>query len=267
MIPVIPVTVPDVPFYSQFQDIESPEWQKKGCGIASLTMIIDYYESDAVSVNNLLKQAIDAGAYQLNAGWKHRDLVLLSQKYGLDGDNYDLLGSSQKTAFESFIGFLEDGPVIASVHYRFDPKSTIPHLVVIDGIDGDTIYYNDPASDRGKEEISVDDFLKGWKKRFIVVRPVEASEGDIAIATTLQAPKAKTPEILPEKEMTPDLEIAPAPEPSQVTVLAPTLTQASTVIPATAIVEKRISFTDILKGWVRRFILVVTPTQEKDATS
>lgn len=255
MIPVIPVTVPDVPFYSQFQDIQSPEWQKKGCGIASLTMIIDYYSPDAVSVNNLLKQAIDAGAYQLNAGWKHRDLVLLAQKYGLDGDNYDLSGSDQKTAFDRFISFLEDGPAIVSVHYRFDPKSTIPHLVVIDGIDGDTIYYNDPASSKGREEISIDGFLKGWKKRFIIIRPVDASEDKVIANTAPQSKPIQKPEPSPILKSTPVLDISPASGPTQVTVSVPTLAQVSaTPLIPNPITEERLSLTDFLKGWVKRFI-------------
>lgn len=181
MIPVapivtIPASIPDVQFFSQFKDISSPKWQKVGCGITSLAMVIDYYNPDAVSVDELLEQAIAEGAYQYDAGWKHRDMVLLSQKYGLDGDNYDLSMFNQAIAFEKFKGFLKDGPVIASVHYKFDPKSTIPHLVVIDGIDGDLIYYNDPAAKNGEKKIATSDFLKAWKKKFIVVRPMEKAE-------------------------------------------------------------------------------------------
>lgn len=42
---------------------------------------------------------------------------------------------------------------------------------VINGISGDTVFYNDPAGARAGETISVEDFMKAWKKRFIVVRP------------------------------------------------------------------------------------------------
>ncbi len=165
--------VPSVPFYSQFRDISSAKWQKVGCGVASLAMIIDYYKPDTVSVNALLNEGINAGAYLNNAGWTYKGLIQISKPYGLDGSSYDLGKLSKDDAFAKFKKHLESGPVIASVHYKFDPKSTIPHLVVIDGIKDGVVYYNDPAAKTGGLQISTVDFLKAWKKRFIVVRPVE----------------------------------------------------------------------------------------------
>ena len=179
--PAVSAVIPNVPFYSQFRDITSPKWQKVGCGVASLAMVIDYYKP-AVSVNTLLQQGIAAGAYLQNAGWTYKGLISLSQKYGLDGSSYDLGKSDSKVAFEQFKKYLQDGPVIASIHYKFDPKSSIPHLVVIDGIKGDYIYYNDPASKKGGEKILVVDFLKAWKKRFIVMRPA-ADAPKVAVTT------------------------------------------------------------------------------------
>jgi len=174
---VVPVTdiviIPDVPFYSQFKDITSSVWQKVGCGVTSLAMVIEYYQPQDISVNALLKEGVASGAYKNNAGWSHKGLINLSKKYGLDGHAYDLSASSQKVAFQEFKSYLDDGPVIVSVHYKFDPKSTIPHLVVINGIKDGIVYYNDPAAKTGDKEISEADFLKAWKKRFIVVRPLE----------------------------------------------------------------------------------------------
>src|SRR3989344_46987 len=132
---------PTVPFYSQFKDIQSLSWKKNGCGIASMAMLIEFYKPGTVSVDKLLTQAIASGAYKQDAGWKHRELALLSKKYGLEGKNYDLSNSDKNVAFAQFKDFLEDGPVIASVYNKFDPKSTVPHLVVINGIKGDTVYY------------------------------------------------------------------------------------------------------------------------------
>jgi ABC-type bacteriocin/lantibiotic exporter with double-glycine peptidase domain len=168
---VAPMSVPSVPFYSQFKDIQSPKWQKVGCGITSLAMVIDYYSPNAISVNALLGQGVAAGAYENNVGWIYNGLIQLSQKYGLDGKYYDLSKLDTQTAFDQFKKYLQDGPVILSVHYKFDPKSTIPHLVVIDGIKNDIVYYNDPAAKTGERQISVADFLKGWKRKVIVIRP------------------------------------------------------------------------------------------------
>jgi len=167
----IQVGIANVPFYSQFTDIESAKWQKVGCGVTSLAMIIDYYKPDAVSVETLLTRGIASGAYDQSAGWSHQGLISLSKKYGLDGSSYDLSGSGMTSAFGKLTAQVKKGPVIVSVHYKFDPKSTIPHLVVVDGISGDTVYYNDPASKSGQKHISVSSFQAGWKKKYIVVRP------------------------------------------------------------------------------------------------
>ena len=169
----VPVTIPNVPFYSQFHDIEAPSWQKVGCGVTSLAMVIDYYQPEAVSVETLLKQGIASGAYLSSAGWTYKGLIGLGEKYGMSGSSYDFGTSDVKTAFAQIKGYLAGGPVIASIHYKFDPKSTIPHLVVIDGIENDVVYYNDPAAKTGEKQISSADFLKGWKKRFIVIRPTK----------------------------------------------------------------------------------------------
>ena len=132
-------------------------------------MVVDYYKP-AVSVDTLLTQGVAVGAYS-KAGWTYAGLISVSKKYGLDGTSYDLAKSGTKVAFAQFKEKLKDGPVIASVHYKFDPKSTIPHLVVIDAIVDDVVYYNDPAAKVGNKQISTTDFLKAWKKRFIVIRP------------------------------------------------------------------------------------------------
>src|SRR3989338_2820020 len=60
--------VPTVPFYSQFNDITPASWKKVGCGIASLAMLIEYYNPGSVTVDNLLQEGIDANAYIDSAG-------------------------------------------------------------------------------------------------------------------------------------------------------------------------------------------------------
>jgi ABC-type bacteriocin/lantibiotic exporter with double-glycine peptidase domain len=162
--------VPDVPFYSQFSDIHAAEWQKLGCGIAALAMLIEFYKPGIVSVNTLLKEGIAAGAFINGAGWSHKGLALLAGKYGLEGANYDFSRLDTNTAFAQFEKFLKEGPVIASVHYTLRPENPIPHLVVINGINDGVIYYNDPAEASVGKTISIPDFIKAWKKRFIVVR-------------------------------------------------------------------------------------------------
>lgn len=163
--------IPEVPFYSQFKDIKYTKWQKVGCGVASLAMIIDYYRPEAISVNKILEQGIASNSYLNSAGWIHSGLIAISKKYGLDGKSYDLTSHTEKAAYKKLKEHLKDGPVMVSVHYKFDPKNPIPHLVVIDAIDGDKVYYSDPASDKGNKEMVLSKFRKSWNKKFIVIRP------------------------------------------------------------------------------------------------
>ena len=162
--------VPEVPFYSQFYDISSPKWQKVGCGIASLAMLIEFYQPGSVSVDQLLNEGISSGAFINGAGWSHAGLVSLAKNYGLKGNVSDLSKLDMDAALLEFKKVLEDGPVIASVRYKFEPQNPIPHLVVINGIDKNTVYFNDPAGSGAGGEIAVADFLKSWKKRFIAIR-------------------------------------------------------------------------------------------------
>lgn len=171
-----PAIVGEVPFYSQFNDIKSPKWQKVGCGIASLAMVINFYEPGAVSVNTLLEQGIAANAYDKKSGWIYKGLIELSRNYGLNGAYYDLSKLDPEAAIGTLINYLKNGPVIISTHYKFDPKSPIPHLVVINSINDNTVYYNDPASTKGNEQIPISDFLKAWKKRIIVIKPIEIAD-------------------------------------------------------------------------------------------
>lgn len=167
--------IPNVPYISQLTDISAVEWRKQGCGVASLAMLIEFYRPGTVSVNTLLKQGIASGAYLEDAGWKHRELGLLAGRYDLEGKNFDLAKQNSGAAFAQFESALKDGPVIASIFYKFNPKSTLPHLVVIKGIEDGMVYYNDPSGDPAGEKISIPDFMKGWKKRFITVREIPVS--------------------------------------------------------------------------------------------
>lgn len=169
--PIATSTDAVVPFYSQFADISSTSWQKIGCGITSLAMVIDYYVPDAVSVNGLLKQGIAAHAYQASAGWSHAALIKLSNQYGLSGKGYYLGSESKSAALTALTQAVAEGPVIASIHYKFEPTNPIPHMVVITQIENGMVHYNDPAAKGGDKKIAIAAFQKAWKQKYIVIRP------------------------------------------------------------------------------------------------
>lgn len=178
----VPVALPDqeidppavtgnfeVPFYSQFQDITLSEWQKLGCGVASLAMVVNYYKPDSASVMALLNRGIASGAYQDSVGWKHAELAALANKYGLSSQVYDFYKLNNEAAFDKFLELLKDGPVIVSIHNKFDPRATLGHIIVATGYENGEVIYNDPTYGPDKR-ISLDGFLNGWKRRLIIVR-------------------------------------------------------------------------------------------------
>ena len=136
-----------------------------------MAMVINFYKPGATSPDILLQKGISAGAYIKDAGWSHWGLANLAGQYGLKGVPVDLSGLGADEAFSGLKDELKKGLVIASVRYKFEPQNPIPHLVVISGVFGNKVFYNDPAESAGGGEISTEDFLKSWKKRIISFSP------------------------------------------------------------------------------------------------
>jgi|AntRauTorckE6833_2_1112554.scaffolds.fasta_scaffold02362_13 predicted double-glycine peptidase len=164
----------EVPFYSQFTDITKPGWQKIGCGIASIAMLIDYYSDENINVDDLLEKGIANDAYLQDAGWIHSGLIALSNEYGLDGKSISLSYLNKDDALTELKGVVAEGPVMVSVHYTFEPSNPIPHLVIINDIRDGHVHYNDPAEQAGNGTLTFEQFKRGWKQRYIVVRPVHS---------------------------------------------------------------------------------------------
>ncbi len=164
-------SITTVPFYSQFTDISAPEWRGVSCGIASLAMLIEYYTDDSVNADVLLAQGVARKAFLKDAGWTHGGLIGLSQAYGLDGESVSLAHLGMNDAFAALENEVEEGPVMVSVHYTFEPTNPIPHLVVVADVKDGTVYYNDPAEKGGGGTISIEKFERAWKKRYISIRP------------------------------------------------------------------------------------------------
>lgn len=178
-----PITMPyDVPLYSQIADISSVEWKQKGCGVADVAMIVNFYKPKTTTVQKSLEDAIALGAYQKNVGWKHDGLAALAKKYGMDGKVQDFSKLNNLDAFNQFKDVIKEGPAIASIHRNFDPKLSFGHLIVITGFDDNQIFYNDPGKHDGIRKVSITDFMKGWKRKLIVIRPIEKEETKTELA-------------------------------------------------------------------------------------
>jgi hypothetical protein len=170
----------EIPFSSQYTDLGDHEWRARGCGVASLKMVMDFYNaSSAPSLDELLKTGREIGAHIEGVGWSHFGLVRLAQRYGLDGFNADWAERSPtpKTAEDAWAilaSELEHGPVLASVYNGMDPIRGGGHIVVITGFHNGLVFFNDPeqmVEREGRRILALGVFLLAFKRRYIVIRP------------------------------------------------------------------------------------------------
>jgi len=169
------------PKYSQFLDVEDKEWKNKSCGILSLKMLLDYWnhkeETSAEDVENLITEGLAADAYVPEVGWKHRELVNLSQNHGLDGENFDWAHEHPDVAFNRVMPHLSKHPVMVSIHKDLSEDGP-GHLAVLTGFEDGRVFYNDPDA-KSREDIErsvpLQKFLNGWKRRMVVIHPKECT--------------------------------------------------------------------------------------------
>lgn len=155
---------------SQHIHIQDPKWKDKSCGIVSLAMLLNYFGKET-SADQLLKDGLANNAYLESVGWKHKELAELGKRYGIKGKNLDWALLDAESAYKKAVGYLDRHPIMASVYNNFQPGRG-GHLVVITGIVSDKIFYNDPGEKEVKKiskEISLEKFLRGWKKRIIII--------------------------------------------------------------------------------------------------
>lgn len=171
------ITMPyNVPLYSQIADISWTDWKQKGCGVADVAMIVNYYKPETTNVQAVLEAGIKSGAYVKNVGWGHAGLAALAKKYGLKGEEKSFYDFNKEIALSEFKKVIDEGPVIASIHRNFDPKLSFGHLIVITGYDDKLVYFNDPGKKDGIRTVPVSQFMNGWKRKLIVIRPISETE-------------------------------------------------------------------------------------------
>jgi ABC-type bacteriocin/lantibiotic exporter with double-glycine peptidase domain len=165
----------EVPFFSQSSDIESDDWKYRGCGLASLKMVMDFWfqkeAKELVTFDSIFEVGMAVKAYTKGIGWTHLGLVKTASGFGLKAYNADLAFLSPEDAFNRLIEDLKIGPVIVSIFPRFDSAASGGHLVVVTGYEDGKVFINDPLSltgEEGKTSLSEEDFKKGWKKRFVL---------------------------------------------------------------------------------------------------
>lgn len=161
----------DVPYYSQFLDVDEKEWMPRACAMAALAMVLAYYKDENGNVMDLVREGLAKGPYNPAVGWYHDTIVAVAKDHGLSAERAEKMADDSR-----LIEYLRSGkPIIVSaIKYILD--QTKFHMVVLTGFeekDGVVLgfYYHDPESterERGQHLfVRRDTFLREWRKMAI----------------------------------------------------------------------------------------------------
>ncbi len=165
----------NVPYYSQFLDVEDKERMPKACAIACIKMVMEVHR-EVLSIDDLFVQCESKGGYG-PSGWYHDALISLAKEYGFSAERKE--GMDMNAGVATLKESLDGGnPVIVSV-IKYTLGQTKFHIVTITGYEENNgevtgFYYHDPESlSREKAKnlfVSMEIFKKYWRKMAIFIK-------------------------------------------------------------------------------------------------
>ena len=168
----------DVPYYSQFLDIDDSFWILRACGAVSLAMVAEYEGIVLPDILAFCHEARERGGYHVVNGWVHDYVVLKARELGLFAYRQEGL-----TEVTEIISALNAGhPVIVSVEKRVLEQKRF-HMLVVTGYEVDEqgavtrLYYHEPEStvkEKGMHrQVDIKTFLEYFRGKAIFVSSVE----------------------------------------------------------------------------------------------
>ncbi len=173
----------NVPYYSQKVDVIDSEWKGRACGITCLKMVLDFYDKNTPSLDELIKLGVASGAYG-KSGWIHRGLIDIANKFDLvvesrEFKSDDKIEILREEGIKQIIKSLREGvPVFVSIVKQFKYSDKF-HMVVLVGLKEDEenpegFYYHDPDASTVEEGknlfVSMETFRKHWRRMAIFVK-------------------------------------------------------------------------------------------------
>lgn len=158
----------NVPYYSQFLDINDPFWMLRACGATCLKMVAEFDGAEVPDILSLCNEAKERGGYDMQNGWVHDYLVSKAKEFGLESHRAEGF-----TSLDEIYASLDAGnPVIVSVEKRVLEQKRF-HMIVLVGYEGDNIFYHEPEStDREKGQYrtcDVEVFKNYWRGKAIFI--------------------------------------------------------------------------------------------------
>ncbi len=158
----------NVPYYSQFVDIQDPFWMLRGCGAVSFAMVTEFHGIKIPSITDFCNEAKDTGGYDMINGWVHEYLVSKAKEYGLQAERKEGL-----TDLNEIMSSLEKGnPIIVSVEKRVLEQKRFHMLVVVGCEDGMIVYHEPESTDKGRGQYrtcDIETFMNYWRGKAVFV--------------------------------------------------------------------------------------------------
>ena len=168
------VIIKNIPLVDQFEASDK-FWKRRACGVAVIKMILTFQNKDLrhISLDELIREGLECGAYTEDVGWKHQGLVCLAGKYGasLTFQKEFFKEERDKVKGLKLIDneLLSGRPVAISVYPGFNGQKD-SHLILAVGTNlknkSATGYYIQDAywGIRGNNYfVTKREFLKGWR--------------------------------------------------------------------------------------------------------
>lgn len=158
----------NVPYFSQFIDVQDPFWNIRSCGAACLKMVTEFHGKQTPSLIELCEEAKEKGGYDINNGWVHEYLVKKINELGLIARCEEGLQSA-----DTLIEDLNNGnPVIVSVEKKVLEQARF-HMIVLVGYEDGEFIYHEPESTVKKKGLerkcSEKVFMNYWRGKAIFI--------------------------------------------------------------------------------------------------
>lgn len=163
----------EVPYYSQFVDIQDPFWMVRACGAVAIKSVAEFHGIAVPELLTICNDAKEKGGYDMENGWVHDYIVSYFQGIGLNAYRKEGL-----TDLNELLFILETGtPLIVSVEKRVLEQTRF-HIIVIVGFEKDAngavthLYYHESEStnkDKGAYRVcDMATFMSYWRGKVIV---------------------------------------------------------------------------------------------------
>jgi hypothetical protein len=171
----------DVPYHSQFLEVNDEFWNIRSCGGACIKMVLDYYNTktnniESPSIVDLMKIAKATGGYDMSNGFIHDWAVKYFVSMGLTSHRKEGLSN-----FNEVEESLDEGnPVIVSIIKR-TLEQTKFHLILVVGYEynldengnklATKVIYHEPESTNDEKgayrRCDIQLFLESWRGKAI----------------------------------------------------------------------------------------------------